>query len=132
SQNTRLANFIIDSILIYMLSFAVGIVVAVVAIAGGADIQSPGFAVWDLVAQVLALLVIVAYFVVMEAATGRTLGKLITGTKVVNAQGRAPTLGQIVGRSFARMIPFEPFSYFGKEPRGWHDTLSKTYVVKAR
>lgn len=132
SQGTRFVNFLIDMVVINVLSFVVGAAVAVFAISGGADIDSPDYFVWEVTAQVLAYAMIISYFIVMEAATGRTFGKLITGTKVVDAQGRAPTLGQIIGRSFARMIPFEPFSYFGKVPRGWHDTLSKTYVVKAR
>jgi len=131
SKGTRFANFFIDMIVINVLSYGVGMMIAIVAIAGGTDVESGDFFVWEVTAQVLAYIVIVSYFIIMEAGTGRTLGKLVTGTKVVNAQGRAPTIGQIIGRSFARLIPFEPFSFFGKEPRGWHDTLSKTYVVKA-
>ena len=56
---------------------------------------------------------------------GRTLGKFITGTKVVSADGETPTASQIVGRTFCRMIPFEAFS-FAREtcPVGWHDKFS--------
>ncbi|TZF89760.1 RDD family protein [Lysobacter lacus] len=41
---------------------------------------------------------------------GRTPGKFIFGTCVVNTDGYAPSLGQAVGRTLCRMIPCEPFS----------------------
>ena len=75
------------------------------------------------------------YYIVMEGLSGFTVGKLVTGTRVVNEHGGRPRWGQIVGRSFARLIPFEPFSVLfsnRKERRGWHDSLSKTYVVRRR
>lgn len=72
------------------------------------------------------------YYVFFESLTGRTPGKLLTGTRVVDEQGQKPSFGQILGRSLARMLPFEPLSFFGAENRGWHDSLSKTYVVKSR
>jgi uncharacterized RDD family membrane protein YckC len=73
-----------------------------------------------------------AYYITLESLWGRTLGKLVTGTIVVDARGLRPTFGQICVRSFARFIPFEPFSFLGRVPRGWHDKLPNTYVVKAR
>jgi uncharacterized RDD family membrane protein YckC len=27
------------------------------------------------------------------------------------------------------LIPFEQFSFFGEDGKGWHDSISKTYVV---
>jgi hypothetical protein len=35
-----------------------------------------------------------------------------------------------LGRSAARSIPFEPFSFLGGQPTGWHDRLSETRVVR--
>ncbi len=32
-------------------------------------------------------------------------------------------------RSFSRLIPFEAFSFLGTPCRGWHDSISKNYVV---
>ena len=76
--------------------------------------------------------IVLFYFVFFESLIGRTPGKLLTGTRVVDEQGQKPSFGQILGRSLARMLPFEPLSFFGAENRGWHDSLSKTYVVKSR
>ena len=77
--------------------------------------------------------VIVIYYLIFEATTGRSLGKLITGTKVVtaNQQHRASFL-QILGRSIARLIPFEQFSILTSDHRMWHDSLSRTIVVDVR
>ena len=82
---------------------------------------------------VLGLLMALGYFVVMEAMFQRTLGKFLTGTKVVAQDGGRPSFGQILGRSCARFIPFEAFSFLGgKHPVGWHDSLSGTRVVDAK
>lgn len=75
------------------------------------------------------------YYIPLEGFFGFTVGKLITGTRVVNEQGGKPRWGQIVGRTFARFIPFEAFSVLfanDGERRGWHDSLPKTYVVRRR
>lgn len=38
------------------------------------------------------------------------------------------SFGTTLLRTISRYVPFEAFSCFGE--RGWHDTWSKTYVVK--
>jgi hypothetical protein len=35
-------------------------------------------------------------------------------------------------RTLSRFIVFEALSYLGSVSRGWHDSLSGTYVVKKR
>lgn len=125
-QGARFANLIIDNLAQFVISFVFGIVVVVIGGERGVAFlnETPGL--------VIGLPILLAYYFVFEATTSRTLGKLITGTKVVNAQGRTPTIGQIAGRTFCRLIPFEAFSFFGTPPRGWHDSIPKTFVVKAR
>jgi len=77
--------------------------------------------------------ILVIYYLIFKATTGRSLGKLITGTKVVTVdhQHRASFL-QILGRSIARLIPFEQFSILTSDHRMWHDSLSGTIVVDVR
>ena len=72
-----------------------------------------------------------AYYFIMEGATGKTLGKMATGSKVVAENGAKPTWTAIFIRSLARLIPLEAFTFLGTEPTGLHDTLSKTRVIKA-
>lgn len=82
-----------------------------------------------------SLSAIPVYYIVTEGVFGSTVGKLVTGTRVVDERGRRPSLGQIVGRSFSRLIPLDQLSaYFteGGECRTWHDKLSKTRVVRKR
>ena len=86
--------------------------------------RTPGF--------LIGLPILLGYYILCEATTSRTLGKLVTGTKVVNEQGGKPSFGQIVGRSFSRLIPFEAFSFLGETSRGWQDRFPHTYVVKSR
>jgi uncharacterized RDD family membrane protein YckC len=83
----------------------------------------------------IALASTLIYYIALEGWFGWTIGKLATGTRVVNAQGGRPTWGQVVGRTVGRFIPFEPFSLLfasDDDRRGWHDKLSKTYVVRRR
>jgi uncharacterized RDD family membrane protein YckC len=75
----------------------------------------------------------VAYFLATEGLFQRSLAKFLTGTIVVDTEGRRPTFKQTLGRSFACLIPFEPFSFLGgSNPVGWHDSLSGTRVVRIR
>ena len=75
-----------------------------------------------------------AYYIGFEGLFARTPGKFACGTRVVDASGGPPSWGQVCGRTFARFIPFEPFSLLLSEDdkrTGWHDTLPKTRVVYA-
>ena len=68
------------------------------------------------------------YFVLMEYFTQRTLGKMITKTKVVSHSGGRAGLIQIFIRTLCRVIPFEYFTYLGSL-EGLHDRFSGTIVV---
>lgn len=70
---------------------------------------------------------------ICESLWQRTLGKLITDTKVVDREGNKPKFFAVFIRSVSRIIPFEPFSFLGNNfPVGWHDIFSKTLVVSAK
>jgi uncharacterized RDD family membrane protein YckC len=137
SQGKRFLNFILDSVFLQVLSgvagFAFGVVFAVLRISAGGTVTQQDQQVLQVLGYLIGILVSLSYFIFTEAVFQRTLAKLITGTLVVNAEGGKPTLMQIVGRSFARYIPFEPFSFFvGDPPVGWHDRLSSTRVIDLR
>ena len=74
------------------------------------------------------VLVLIPYYYFFEHFTGRTIGKYISKTMVVDKNGNNPNKISILKRTLARIIPFEGISFFGNE-RGWHDSLSKTYVI---
>ncbi|NQU26637.1 MAG: RDD family protein [Candidatus Nealsonbacteria bacterium] len=127
STGIRFGNYILDMMFFMALALFLGLVLGVVG--GEAALEAmentPDF--------VFGALLLLIYYVPQEAVAGRTLAKLITGTRVVTVDGETPTFGQIIGRTFSRMIPFEPFSFLGgKFPVGWHDKLSGTRVIRSR
>jgi len=126
----RFANLIIDQLMLVIIGFTVWLVCVVAAedygITGGLEFLR------GVPPVLLDIGLTFGYYLLLEATTSRTVGKLVTGTFVVNEKGGKPTFGQIVGRSFARWIPFEAFSFFSQERRGFHDRLPGTYVVKTR
>lgn len=69
------------------------------------------------------------YFFLMESTTSRSLGKYVTKTMVISHSGDKPSQQQIFIRTLCRMIPFDGLSFLGTNGRGWHDSMSKTYVV---
>lgn len=121
SQGKRFANLLIDVAAYYVLTFVTGYTMALM---GYAYLLLRN----DLTPNLIGMLVLLSYYTITEAAFGRTLGKVITRCKVVNEQGHKPSFGQVFGRSFSRLIPFEAFSFLGN-PVGWHDSISNTYVV---
>lgn len=72
------------------------------------------------------------YYTLMEGLFGVSVGKLITGTRVVDAEGRRLTFPRALLRSLCRMIPFDAFSLLLSDDdvrRAWHDSITRTYVV---
>jgi uncharacterized RDD family membrane protein YckC len=61
---------------------------------------------------------------------GKTLGKLLTGTKVIREDGAKFTFTNALLRSIFRLVPFEPFSIFFDRP--WHDSWTRTTVIRSR
>lgn len=72
---------------------------------------------------------IIVFYLLLEGIFNTTPGKCATDTVIVNENGERPSFSQILGRSFARLIPFDALSFLGA--RGWHDSLSGTWVVPA-
>ena len=132
TQNRRFCNFFIDSIIVRVMSFAAGMALAMSYLSGGRQMTAADEAQINLLSLPLGLLIVFGYFALSELVLrGATIGKLITGTRVVRADGSPPSFGQIVGRSLTRLIPFEPLSFlFGDKTTGWHDSLSGTRVVR--
>ena len=70
------------------------------------------------------------YYFIFESIFERTLGKIITKSKVVLIEDRKKKYGYILVRTISRLIPFEPLSiFFNSDYIMWHDKLSKTRVI---
>jgi uncharacterized RDD family membrane protein YckC len=129
TKGVRFANLIIDGIVASILYSILGKIL----VPGASNYEDPDAMMAALpMSMAVNLLVYFAYYVGMEASTGKTVGKYVTGTQVLTEDGEQPSVGTIFIRTLCRIIPFEPFSFFGSTPRGWHDNLSKTRVVKTR
>jgi uncharacterized RDD family membrane protein YckC len=97
--------------------------------------------VWDYII-VFWLVALAAYFVVFEALWGRTLGKLVTGTIVIDRDGRAPGFTKAIARTLLRLIEVNPLLIGGlpagiallvtKRHQRMGDLLAGTYVVRKK
>jgi uncharacterized RDD family membrane protein YckC len=72
------------------------------------------------------------YYMFLEGLFGRTIGKIVTGSVVVDENGLKPGFKIIFVRTLYRLIPFEALSFLSKSTRFWHDSFSKTYVVEKK
>ncbi|MEY3398790.1 MAG: hypothetical protein RL220_1384 [Bacteroidota bacterium] len=82
---------------------------------------------------VLGYVTIIIYYTLFEYfSKGKSLGKYITQTRAVGLDGQKINFRQSLLRSLCRCIPFEPLSFFGEGPGGWHDRLTDTVVINER
>src|SRR5262245_52812303 len=128
-QGARFANYMLDWLFAFLFVvlclFVFG--VALGAMGGNSTWVSDSVGV-----QLFPMVLFTAYYVVLEATFGWTFAKLITGTRVVDEDGGKPAFMKVLGRSLARSVPFEPFSFLGQTGVGWHDRWSGTRVVSLR
>ncbi|WP_299556595.1 RDD family protein [Seonamhaeicola sp.] len=129
SKEKRFVNMIIDVIAYYVLSFIVGILFGILELIGITGILDYIATMGPLGNLIFGIIIVGSYFTVFEVLTQKTLGKLISKTMVVLEDGSKPTTKDVLIRTFSRFIPFEAFSFLGSEGRGWHDSISDTYVV---
>lgn len=92
----------------------------------------PSFS-YEAAVGVLFISIVIYYFIFEFMFKGRTIGKFITKTKVVNKKGKSPTIKQVLTRIFCRFMPFEYFTILTRKDRTTlHDGASGTRVVKIK
>ncbi len=86
----------------------------------------------------VAILVGVTNIVLLPMYSGQSLGKIITGIRIVNFDGTTPSIGQIalrqtVGYALTLVTGGLGFviSFFGGKGRALHDLVSSTVVIYA-
>ena len=131
THSQRFVNYLVDYICQVVMMFGAFVIILMVASSSGnknivADIES----VTDVVKYAFVSVIILIYYNIFEIFFSVTIGKLITNTLVVDRNGNKPTTDEILLRSICRLIPFEILSFLGAPGKGWHDAISKTYVVK--
>lgn len=123
TNQKRLVNYLVDKVIIMAAAYCIR-----VALDGGA--LHPEFSRITITLfsfDTYSLIFYPGYYILFEYLLQATPGKLITGTRVIGIDGKRPRFDMIVARSFIRLIPFEPLSFFGV--RGWHDNWTDTWVV---
>jgi uncharacterized RDD family membrane protein YckC len=122
SNGQRVANLLIDYVVFLVLRSLFGFILGIT----GLHVYLLSWH-WYLI----GFFIYIFYFFTMEITIGQTVGKLITGTIVVDLEGNRPGNKSIMIRTLTRLIPFEPFSYLSDGP-GWHDMLAKTKVISKK
>jgi uncharacterized RDD family membrane protein YckC len=132
SGGKRFANYIIDLVVFYGLVVAASIIVLVLN-PESIDSFNEKSAESGLMENLVILIFMILYWFGVEAIfKGKTLGKLITGTRAVNEDGSNITAKTAILRSLSRMVPFEAFSALGNPSYPWHDKWTKSYVIDER
>lgn len=127
-QGVRFGYFLIDVVFYYIFTIIVGVIIGLVVVAtDNVEMLRPGTS-FNTLLNWMGYPLFFIYYGAFEGTMGTSLGKLICGYTVINERAEKVGFGQAMLRTLCRFIPFEAFSCFAE--RGWHDTLSKTYVVK--
>lgn len=131
----RLVALLVDAILLYVLGSIVRPLLLLTPLKSILDILDVliGSVSLGMIPGVV-LLVGVVYFVALTAAWGATPGKFMLGLRVVDADGRRPSLlrvllREVIGRPLL-VYWFGPRYIASREKRGWHDHISRTWVVR--
>ena len=118
----RFVNFLIDFFVWLVLAFIIALII-------GLFIPPTERGMISLIGCILIFGTFIAYYAIMEIKFQKTIGKFVTKTKVVKMNGEKPTDGDIITRTFCRLIPFDRLSFLFVK-NGIHDFLSKTKVIK--
>jgi len=130
SKGQRLLNFIIDLFIIYVIEIGIGTTIILIGDLSNSDTASKWVSSLSAVESFFfGLVILFFYYGLTEMYFSRTFGKYFTKTMVVKHDGSRPNMKSVIIRTLSRLIPFEPFTFLTSN-RGWHDTLSVTYVVK--
>ena len=105
-----------------------------------------GFGLAGIVSSAITTLLYVAYFTLMEASRGQTVGKMLLNLRVEGADGREPTLEMAFKRNAWLLLTLIPWLgglaqlvaaiaiavTISSSPAntGWHDDIAGTRVLK--
>jgi uncharacterized RDD family membrane protein YckC len=130
----RCGALIIDYIVVVAIP-VIGLLLSRFAGNDGANLLNDGLnnAGW-----LVAILVGVTNIVLVPMYSGQSLGKIVTGIRIVNSDGTAPAIGQIALRqTFGYLLTLASgglgfiSSFFGSRGRALHDLIAGTVVIYA-
>lgn len=126
----RVVAYIIDAILLSIVSGAIGYATGMNVFSGDYTNFNPG-------PQLVSLVIGWLYFALLESSErGATVGKMAVGLRVVTDQGQRLTFLNATGRYFAKFISAIILGIgflmvaFTDRKRGLHDMIAGTLVIK--
>lgn len=129
----RLMGYVIDQVIVS--AFTIAALVLCTFMLGRAVLDNL-FGSVLLIFAPLNFMIEMFYFVYFHAITGRTFGKLLCGTRVVDESRKAPGFKKAflryIGYLICRLTLYIGFLWivFDRNKQGWHDKIAKTYVSK--
>lgn len=129
SAGKRFGNYIIDAILFRVISYIILVLIMMVWPQALYEFFGNNM---NLISLYLFAFVSYALYTAIAEKLGRgaSLGKLITGTRVVTHEGHPVTWSHCLRRGFCRLVPFEFLSGFSGYM--WHDQWTDTYVIDVK
>jgi uncharacterized RDD family membrane protein YckC len=134
----RFAAYVIDFIVIMLLSGLAGACLGLVSAATAPDrmreLQANELN-YTLFTQCLGFLVVASYYILAWSIEGQTVGQKFLGIKVISTNGSPVGLGKAIMRYIGYFISSIPlmlgFAWiaFDERRQGWHDKIAGTYVV---
>lgn len=135
SSLKRLVAFFIDGIFLFFFDILVGVLLN----PKGGTINAQFGISFDFSSpeKMISNFVNFAYFIVLTALWGKTIGKKIMGIKVVNIENtKTPSFGKVLIReTIGKLVSFLALGIgliwiiFDSKKQGWHDKIAKTSVV---
>ena len=125
SSGKRFANYIIDVIAVYIVMMFIGFITEII-FPGSISELKMGLIEERLIGIVFYGLIM---FSIETAFQGKSLGKLITGTRAINKDGNDISMVKSLLRNFIRAVPFNALSALGSPSNPWHDSWLDTLVV---
>ncbi len=129
SKGLRFANYLIDLLSFYGVIF--GLTIMLLLMFPTSTFLDSIDNMNGILSRLLGLVLFGLYMTIVEGISkGKTLGKLITGTRAVRQDNQPFTWTDAFQRGLSRMVPFEPLSALFGVP--WHDHWTDTRVIKER
>lgn len=135
SRGQRFFNWFVDFLLMrYALSWAVGFSVGYILASFFPEfylqmLEEEGLEYYFTIYIIWFGNHIIYYTFCEKVFRGYTMGKLLTGTRAIREDGTELRFKDALLRSLVRIVPFEAISGF-RTP--WHDSWTKTTVIKSR
>ncbi len=130
----RLGAYIVDNVLITLLSIVLGVVFMLLF---GVGRNPMALASLGPLFYLISLFLPFAYFIYYLGKRGYTPGKGFLGLQVIRQDGTGISYGDATIRTFSYILSSLPFNLgflwiaFDRAKQGWHDKIAKTQVIRA-